>query len=236
MSISNTIEEMFKVGAHYGYSKSRRHPTVSPFIFGTKQGVEIFDLEKTEDLLGKAKEFVSKVASEGHQILFVSGKRQAMSIVKDAAMSIDQPFVIGRWIGGTITNFDEMKKRVARLESLTEQKEKGLLAKYTKKERLLIDREIENLEERFGGVVSMRQKPAAIFIIDSLQEEISMAEAIKMNIPTIALCNSDCDISKVDYPIVANDSSVDSIRYFVKEIIDAYNLGLKNKKAVTTDK
>lgn len=132
MSNSNTVEEMFKVGAHYGYSKSRRHPTVAPFIFGAKNGVEIFDLEKIDDLLAKAKEFVSKVASEGQQVLFVSGKRQAIGIVKDAAMSIDQPFVVGRWIGGTITNFDEMKKRVSRLETLTEQKEKGLLAKYTK--------------------------------------------------------------------------------------------------------
>ncbi|MCB9806096.1 30S ribosomal protein S2 [Candidatus Nomurabacteria bacterium] len=236
MSNSNTVEEMFKVGAHYGYSKSRRHPTVAPFIFGAKNGVEIFDLEKIDDLLAKAKEFVSKVASEGQQVLFVSGKRQAIGIVKDAAMSIDQPFVVGRWIGGTITNFDEMKKRVSRLETLTEQKEKGLLAKYTKKERLLIDREIEKLEERFGGVVSMRQKPAAVFIVDSLQEDIALAEALKMNVPVVSLCNSDCDISKIDYPIVANDSSVDSIRFFVKEIVEAYKEGAKNKKTVAGDK
>lgn len=230
MSDKKTVEEMFAVGAHYGYTKSRRHPTVLPYIFGSKGGVEIFDLEKTSSLLDKAQEFVSKLASEGKQILFVAGKRQAIGAMKDGADSIDQPYSIGRWIGGTLTNFDEVSKRVQRLESLLDQKEKGLLAKYTKKERLLIDREIEKLEDRFGGIVSMKKKPAALFIIDSTQEEIAHHEAGVTNIPVISLCSSDCDISKVEYPIVANDSSIDSIKYFISEIVSAYKEGATKKK------
>lgn len=221
---------MFAVGAHYGYTKSRRHPTVLPYIFGTKGGVEIFDLEKTVTLLDAAKAFVKKLASEDKQILFVAGKRQALGIVKDGADQINQPYVAGRWIGGTLTNFEEIAKRVARFETLTEQKEKGLLAKYTKKERLLIDREIAKLNERFGGIVSMKRKPAALFIIDSSQEHNAHAEAIVTHVPVVSLCGSDCDITNVEYPIVANDSSVDSIKYFVNEIVTAYKEGAKEKK------
>lgn len=230
MSQNKTVEEMFAVGAHYGYAKSRRHPTVLPYIFGVKGGVEIFDLDKTSGLLEKAKEFAKTLGSEDKQILFVAGKRQALSIVKDGADQINQPYVIGRWIGGTLTNFEEISKRVKRLEILNDQKEKGLLAKYTKKERLLIDREIEKLEDRFGGIVSMKRKPGALFIVDASQEEIAHAEAIVTKVPTISLCGSDCDISEVEYPIVANDSSVDSIKYFVNQIVEAYREGVKNKK------
>lgn len=228
--MSKVIDELFKAGAHYGYSKSRRHPSVSKYIFGAKNGVEIFDLEKTEELLDKAKNFVKELASEGKQILFVAGKRQATRIVKDYAQKVDQPYVTGRFIGGTITNFEEISKRVKRLDDLTTQKEKGLLAKYTKKERLLIDREIEKLNERFGGITNMLRKPSALFIVDSDQEDIALKEALIEGIPVISLCGSDCDISKLNYPIVANDSSVESIEYFVKEIALSYEEGSKNKK------
>lgn len=227
MSQNNTIEEMFAVGAHYGYSKSRRHPTVLPYIFGNKGGVEIFDLEKTATLLNSAKEFVKQLASEGKQVLFVAGKRQAIASLRAGAEKIDQPYVIGRWIGGTLTNFEEISKRVKRLEDLSEQKEKGLLAKYTKKERLLIDREIEKLTDRFGGIVSMKRKPAAVFIIDASQEEIAYAEARVSKIPVISLCSSDCNIENIQYPIVANDTSIDSIKFFISEVVSAYAEGVK---------
>jgi small subunit ribosomal protein S2 len=236
MSQNQTVEQMFAVGAHYGYAKSRRHPTILPYIYGAKGGVEIFDLEKTVTLLDKAKEFAKQLGSEDKQILFVAGKRQALSALKAGADSINQPYVIGRWIGGTLTNFEEISKRVQRLETLLDQKEKGLLAKYTKKERLLIDREIEKLELRFGGIVSMKRKPAAMFIIDASQEHIAHAEAIVTHVPVISLCGSDCNIQNVEYPIVANDSSIDSIKYFISEIVEAYKEGQKNKKVETAAK
>ena len=220
------IEEMFKAGAHFGYSRSRRHPTASPYIFGVKNRVEIFDLVKTADLLKNALDFVSGLAKEDRQILFVGGKNEARDLIKNAAISIDMPYVAGRWIGGTFTNFPEIKKRISKLEELTKQREKGELSKYTKKERLIIDRNIANLERFFSGLLLMKEMPKAIFVIDPKNEAIAVTEAKKMGIPVIALAGSDCDIKDVDYPIAANDSSISSISFFVGEIVSAYK---KNK-------
>jgi len=227
------IEEMFKAGAHFGYSRSRRHPTASPYIFGVKNRVEIFDLVKTADLLKNALDFVSGLAKEDRQILFVGGKNEARDLIKNAAISIDMPYVAGRWIGGTFTNFPEIKKRISKLEELTKQREKGELSKYTKKERLIIDRNIANLERFFSGLLLMKEMPKAIFVIDPKNEAIAVTEAKKIGIPVIALAGSDCDIKDVDYPIAANDSSISSISFFVGEIVNAYkkNKGSSNKKA-----
>ncbi len=219
------IDAMFKAGAHFGYQKSRRNASIAPFIFGVKNKVEIIDLEKTNGQLEKAKEAVRNIAKLGRQILFVGGKNEAKEIVKLGAMSINMPFVSGRWIGGTISNSPEIKKRVALFEDLQKQKEKGELTKYTKKERLLIDRKIANLDEMFSGIVSMRDTPKALFIIDPRKEIIAVKEAKKAGIPVISLLNTDCDISTIDYPIVANDSSVSSISFFVSEVVKAYNEG-----------
>lgn len=225
------IESMLEVGAHFGYAKARRHPSTKPFIAGSKNGYEIIDLEKTAEQTEKALEFVASVAKDKGQILFVSTKRELASIVKDAALKIDQPYVTGRWIGGTLTNFEEISKRVKRLESLQEQKEKGLLAKYTKRERLTIDREIEDLEERFGGITNMKFKPKAVFVIDSGHEDITVQEARIEKIPVIGISNSDCDIDALAYPVIANDSSVKSVRFFVDKIVNAYNSAKVEKKA-----
>ena len=222
VAIPASLDAMFKVGAHFGYIRSRRHPSVKPYIFGVKNKVEIFDLEKTEVLLQEALAYVEKLASENKQILFIGGKHEAREIVKDTALALDMPYVSGRFIGGTMTNFGEIRKRVERFESLTSQKEKGELAKYTKKERLLIDREIVDLETMFGGLVTLKSLPAALFVVDSKRETIAVEEARRKGIPVIALSGSDCDISVIDYPIVANDSSVQSIEYFVKAIADTY--------------
>jgi len=227
---TNLIDKMFQAGAHFGFAKSRRHPSALPFIFGKKNNVEIFDLEKVEEKLKEAKEFVSKVASQKKQILFVGGKRESQGIIKDVADRIEMPYVAGRWIGGTITNFEEIRKRVKKLQELSSQKEKGELGKYTKKERLMIDRDITKLEERFGGIVTMDRKPAAIFIIDADKESIARDEADLNKIPVISLMSSDCDMKKVKYPIPANDTSVKSIRLFAEEIADAYEEGLTQAK------
>ena len=224
------IEEMFKAGAHFGYSRSRRHPTASPYIFGVKNSVEIFDLSKTADLLKNALDFISSLAKENHQILFVGGKNEARDLIKKAANSIDMPYVAGRWIGGTFTNFPEIKKRISKLEELTKQREKGELSKYTKKERLVIDRNIANLERFFSGLLLMKEMPKAIFVIDPKNEAIAVKEAQKMGIPVIALAGSDCDIKDVDYPIAANDSSISSISFFVGEAVNAYKKNISPKK------
>ncbi len=219
------IDEMFKAGAHFGYSKTRRHASTAKFIFGVKNKVEIIDLEKTEEALEKALNFVSTLAKEGKQILFVGGKTEARQALRLAAESINMPFVDGRFLGGTLTNFVEIKKRLAKLEDLTKQKEKGELTRYTKKERLLIDREIANLERFFSGISSMKDLPKAVFVVDSKKEEIAVAEAHKMKIPVISISGTDCDITSIEYPVVGNDSSVSSITFFVNEIAKAYKKG-----------
>jgi len=222
--VNNTrIDEMFKAGAHFGYSKTRRHPSVSQYIFGVKNKVEIINLERTDELLEKALTFIATLAKEGKQVLFVGGKNEARGALKIAAESVGMPFVDGRWIGGTLTNFPEIKKRLAKLEDLTKQKERGELSKYTKKERLMIDREIANLERFFSGISSLKDLPKAMVVIDSKKEEIAVTEAQKMNIPVIALSGTDCDISCINYPIVANDSAISSITFFANEMAKAYN-------------
>ncbi|MEI6528188.1 MAG: 30S ribosomal protein S2 [bacterium] len=217
------VEEMFKAGAHFGYSKSRRHASIAPYIFGVKNKVEIIDLEKTDEMLEKALNFVSTLAKEGKQILFVGGKNEAKDAIKISSFAVDMPVVAGRWIGGTLTNFSEVKKRIAKLDELTKQKEKGeLLAKYTKKERMVIDKEIENLTRFFSGLSSMRDLPKALFVIDAKKEITAVTEAKKMKVPVIALCGTDNNISNIDYPIIANDSAVASITYFADKIAEAY--------------
>lgn len=222
MANNPTIESMFKVGGHFGLAKSRRHPSMTPYIFGSKNRTEIFDLELTLNTLEAAKEYVRSLAKLGKQILFVGGKSEARKAVRDGALSIGMPFVDGRWIGGSITNFPEVRKRIDKYERLMSEKEKGELAKYTKKERLLIDREIARLEMMFAGIVSMKEKPVAMFVIDPRKEYNAVKEAQDAGIPIIALMGSDCDLSDAKYPIVGNDSSRASIAYFVNEIVKAF--------------
>lgn len=217
------IDKMFKAGAHFGFSRTRRHPTIAPYIFGVKNKVEIFDLEKTSELLAAAKAFIASLAKEGKTVLFVGGKSEARNSIKSGALSLNMPYVDGRWIGGTLTNFGQIRKRVEKMEKLTSEKEKGELAKYTKKERLLIDREIANLERFFSGIVSMKDLPKALFIVDPKKEKNAVKEAQDMGIPVVALLGSDSNIKEVDYAIVGNDSSQASVQFFVQEITKAYS-------------
>lgn len=217
-----TIEKLFSVGAHFGYAPSRRHPSVSPFIFGQKGGVELFDLEKTDACLKEALGFIKSLAAERKTILFVSGKAEARESLKRAAERLGQPYCAGRWIGGSLTNWPEIKRRLSRLEELTSMREKGELAKFTKKERLLIDREIADLELMFGGLKGMQKNPDALVVVDPKAEAGCVAEANQLNIPVVALMNSDCDRAKVTYPIPGNDAAREAIHYILGEIADTY--------------
>jgi small subunit ribosomal protein S2 len=222
MDSKKTIDSMFSAGAHFGLGRSRRHPTVAPFIFGTKNSTDIFDLEKTETLLDKARTFAATLGTEGKSILYVGGKKEASAAVRTGAQSLNMPYADGRWIGGTISNFVQIRKRIDRYEKLTSDREKGELAKYTKRERMLIDKEIASLEKMFLGIVSMKKLPDAMFIIDPRHEKNALKEAADFGIPVIALAGSDCNIAGITYPIVGNDSSKASIQFFVDEITKAY--------------
>lgn len=218
---SALIDNMFKAGAHFGFSRSRRHPSAKPFILGSKNRVEIVDLEKTADHLAKAQDFVRELAATGKQILFVGTKPEARMFMTQAASSAGMPYVTERWVGGILTNFNEIRKRVARLEDLVSRRDKGELAVYTKKERLLFDREIALLEKKFGGITTLSELPKAIFIVDPRHEKTAVSETLQMNIPIIALASTDCDVGKVAYPIPGNDATSASVSFFASEIARA---------------
>lgn len=221
------IDAMFKAGAHFGFVRSRRHPTASPYIFGVKNNVEIFDLEKTVSTLDKAKDFLKTLAKDSKSLLIVGGKSEARSAVRKAGQALNMPFVDGRWIGGTLTNFPEIRKRVEKYEKLLTEREKGELAKYTKKERLIIDKDIENLEAMFSGIVSLKDMPKALIVVDPKREKNAVKEAEDKGIPVIAISGSDCNLADVAYPIVGNDSSRTSIEFFIDELVKAYMEGKK---------
>lgn len=226
------LDEMIGAGAHVGYKKSRRHPSTGGFVFGVKNGVEIFDVEKIASTLAETLEYVSEFGSAGQKILLVGTKNEVKRIVRESAEQHDLPHVTNRWIGGTFTNWPEIKGRLDTLRDMKSQREGGEYEKkYTKKERLMLDREIESLEKNFGGIAGLEKIPAAIFVIDPDFEKIAVNEALCVGVPIIALANSDCDISEITHVIPGNDASVKSVQYFVSKVLDAYKQGTLRKKA-----
>jgi small subunit ribosomal protein S2 len=230
MSVQD-VQELYDAGAHFALPRARRHPTAAQYLFGTKDRNDIFDLEETRKRLEAARAFLSSVSASGKAILFVGGKPEAKAFIESAAQQAGQPYVAGRWIGGTLTNFKNIRKRVERLLDLEKQRETGALEKYTKRERLMIDREIEELRNRFGGIVNMGDLPAALFVVDSRHEHTAVQEAAQLNIPIVALSSSDCDFAKIKFPIPANDTSVRSIRLIVDSIVSAVQEGKKTPAA-----
>ena len=225
MSEKNTAlaKELFTVGAHFGYSKTRRHPSMVKFLFAKKNKVDIIDIEQTTTLLEEAAVYMKGLGAKNKIVVFVGAKPEAKVAVQNQAESLGMPYVITRWVGGILTNFPEIKKRLNRLEELRTARANGdLQKKYTKKEQLLIVREIEKMETLFSGLVSLKGLPDALFIVDPKKEVNAVLEAKRLGIPVIAIANTDCDISNIDYPIVANDSSRSSIEFIVKHLTDAY--------------
>lgn len=214
------VTEMYEVGAHVGYSKSRRHPSTSPYIFQSRKRKDVIDLTETASQLEQALAFVNELKNTDKQILFVGTKPEAKRIVREQAELIDMPFVTERWLGGTLTNNREIRGRVDHLKVLQDQQEKGELVFQTKKEKLMLEREIERLERKFGGLKNLKKNPVALFVVDPRKEHIAIEEARQMNIPVIALANTDCDVSIITHPIVANDTNLSSIEFFMKKIGD----------------
>lgn len=213
------IERLFAAGAHFGFTKSRRHPTVEPYLFGNKQGTDIFDLEKTEVLLNSAKEIVKDAAKMGKTILFVSTKEEVSALVKSYASKVEMPYVTNRWIGGMITNFSEIKKRLHRLADLTAQGISGELErKYTKKERVVIGRELEKLTYNFEGIKSLERIPSLLVIVDPRHNSIAVEEAKSMHIPVIGITSSDTNLRDITYPVVVNDALQSSVSLILEEL------------------
>jgi small subunit ribosomal protein S2 len=228
MSTNNPtfIDKLFKAGSHYGFKKSRRHPTVSSQLYTTKDGNDIIDLEKVALALDAAKETIKDAGLHGKTVLFVGTKDEAAKIVKAAAEKTESPYVTNRWIGGMLTNWTEIRKRINRLEALTHEKESGELErKYTKKERVVLGRETDKLSFNFFGISKMAKLPDLVVVVDPRHDEIAVNEANDKNIPVIAIMGSDCDANKITYPVVANDSLQSSVSLLLDELVDSYSEG-----------
>lgn len=216
-------KELFSAGAHFGYSRTRRHPSAAKYVFATKNKVDIIDIETTATQLAAASEFLHGLGQKGKVVLFVGSKPEAKDSTRTHAESLGMPYVASRWVGGTLTNFPEIKKRTNRLEELRAAKISGeLQKKYTKKEQLLIAREVAKMEELFSGVVSLKGLPDAMVIVDPRKEMNAVLEAKRLGVPVVALASTDCDVTMLDYPVVANDASRASIEFIVKHLAEAY--------------
>ena len=225
---SNTTEfkRLFDTGAHFAQVKSRRHPSMKPFLVGMKGRQEIIDLVKTSEQLEAAKTVMSTLAKEGKTILFVGGKVEIAALVKKAAQDISAPFVAARWLGGTISNWNEIKKRIERLAELSEKGAAGTLAKqHTKLELVYIGREKKRLEERLDGITTLTKRPDALLVVDTKHEKHAVKEANDAGIPIIAIMSSDCNLREAAYPIVANDTSRETVRLILAELTEAFLKG-----------
>ncbi len=218
----DTTTQMFEVGAHYGFSRARRHPSMRDYVYGTKNGTDIIDLSKTSLKFEEAKDYIKTFAQGDKKILFVGVKAESRKIMKDAAESIGMPYVVDRWVGGALTNFSEIKKRIARIKEIRTMQETGDIKKYTKKEQLMIQREADKLAYYFGGIEDMGKTPDLVVVVDPRHEHIAVTEAQRIHIPIIALASTDCDIRGINFPIPANDGSITSVKYFIEGLINAY--------------
>ncbi len=220
------IERLFKAGSHFGFSKSRRHPSVKKYIFTHKDGTDIFDLEQTSVLIENAAQVLKTAGAEGKTVLFVSTKPEASSIVHSFAVRTTMPFVTNRWIGGMLTNWSEIRKRIERMKTLIAERTSGELdRKYTKKERVVIGREIDKLEFNFGGISALDRLPHFLLVVDPRHDSIAVEEAKFMKVPVIAIMSSDCNAADITYPVIVNDALKASITLALEELVSAYEAG-----------
>jgi len=220
------MEEMFMAGIHFGYSRSSRHPKMRPYLFGLRNNVEIFDLEKTYTCLEKAKIFLKDLAKEGKKILIVATKPGMHQLVEEVGRDLNMPYVSERWLGGTLTNFKMIKGRIDYFTGLRQKKSVGELNKYTKKEISRFNKEITRLERFLGGLETLTSMPAAVLIIDPKKEKTAFRESKQMSIPIIAIVNSDSNPVGITYPIPGNDNSPASVKYLLNFLVKAYKDGL----------
>jgi len=232
MSKSASVEELLKSGAHFGHLTRRWNPKMKEFIFMSRNGIHIIDLKKTENYLKEALKEVSELARAGKTILFVGTKKQAQEIIKTEAIRCGMPFITHRWLGGMLTNFSTVRKSISRMEEIEKMKTDGTFEEITKKEGLMLEREQLKLEQTLGGIANMNRLPGAIFVVDTIKEHIAMNEAVKLNIPIIALVDTNSDPDIPDYIIPANDDSARTIQLLTSLVADAIIEGNAEREAM----
>lgn len=221
------IEQMADAGVHFGHGKSRKNPKIEPFVYGLRNNIVIIDLQSTAKKLEEALKFIKDTVSVGGKILFVGLRPQSSEITKTAAEECDMPYVTGRWLGGTLTNYKTIHKRVEHLQSLEKKRKEGELKKYTKREQMLFDEEINKLNQTIGGLRKLDKLPAAILVLSVKHCMTVVKEALRKKIPVIGLTDTDSDPSLIDYPIPSNDDVGSALEFMLGQFKDCI---IKNKK------
>lgn len=222
-----TMKALLEAGVHFGHQTRRWNPKMKRYIFGTRNGIHIIDLQQTLFMLEKACAFVRDLVGSGKSILFVGTKRQANETITEEAARVGSFYVSSRWLGGTFTNFTTIQKRIDHLVQLEERKLKGHFQLLTKREGQKLDEQIIRLNRYLGGIKEMTELPGAIFVVDVGKEKIAVAEARRVGVPVVALVDTDCDPRLIDYPIPGNDDAIRSIRLITQKTADAVLQGLQ---------
>lgn len=230
--VEMSVKEMLEAGVHFGHQTHRWDPRMKPFIFSSRNGIHIIDLQKTVGLCRDACEFITRAVAEGGSVLFVGTKRQAQPIIEEEAKKAGMFFVSHRWLGGTLTNFRTIRASIERLKDLEKKRDENNLAGLTKKEKLGVERQIIKLTKAFGGIKEMNGLPSVIFIIDPHKESIAREEANRLKIPIVAIADTNCNPNGLDHLIPGNDDAIKSIRFFASKISQACLDGVAQRDAV----
>jgi len=215
------MKELLEAGVHFGHQTRRWNPKMKPYIFGARNGIHIIDLQKTVRLFKIAYEFIVRTVSEGYPVLFVGTKKQGHDSIVEESERCGMFFIVNRWLGGTLTNYQTIKKSIKRLKDIERMKENGSINRYTKKEILKMEKELFKLERNLGGIKDMDELPGAIFVVDPKREKIAVKEGRKLGIPVIAIADSNCDPDEIDFILPGNDDAIRAIRLFCSKIADA---------------
>ncbi len=224
---SDLIKQLLEAGVHFGHQTKRWNPKMKKFIFGSRSGIYIIDLEKTQDCINKARDFLMDLTSKGEFVLFVGTKKQAQEVMQQEAMRCGMYYVTERWPGGMLTNFTTIKKRINRLKDIEKMREDGTFEKLTKKEVAGLEKELAKLKKNFSGIVPMEKMPKAMFVVDTCKEDTAVKEARRLNIPIVALIDTNSNPDLVDYPIPGNDDATKSIKAVAVIIADTIVEGRK---------
>ena len=228
-----SMKQLLEAGVHFGHQTRRWNPKMSKYIFTERNGIYIIDLQKTVKKADEAYAFMRSVAEEGKSVLFVGTKKQAQEAIKDEALKADMYFVNERWLGGMLTNFQTIQKRIARLKELETMEQDGTFDVLSKKEVLSLRKEMEKLEKYLGGIKDMKKLPGALFIVDPRKERIAVAEAHKLHIPIVAIIDTNCDPDEIDYPIPGNDDAIRAVKLITGRMADAVIEGRQGQSTET---
>jgi small subunit ribosomal protein S2 len=217
--LSIGIKELLEAGVHFGHQTRRWNPKMKQFIFDARNGIHIIDLSKTLSQLEASCDFLSSTCRKGGQVLFVGTKKQAQEAVKEAAKACGQHYVTERWLGGTMTNFNTVKRSIARMKQIEKMETDGSINNYVKQEQSMLRREAGRLSKNFEGIRNMERFPAAMFVVDIKREHNAIAEGRRLNIPIVAIVDTNCDPDLVDYPIAGNDDAIRSVRIILTSVV-----------------